>query len=140
MSEHSKDADHAQHDDLKHTPTVTTLGDDELHGFQTNENSLPKGYYRSSFFVGTMFATGLGLSGGVGGFALAAPELGVINADIGPDANVTWVSLVYTLTLAIGLLLVGRLSDLFGYVLILFVVAKYLSEILFLEMGRSNRV
>lgn len=41
-------------------------------------------------------------------------RLGVINADIGPNANVTWVSLVYTLTLAIGLLLVGRLSDLFG--------------------------
>jgi len=117
MSETSKDVHHAQLDDLKHIPTTTTtIGDDELHGFQANESSLPKGYYRSSFFVGTMFATGLGLSGGVGGFALAAPELGVINADIGPDANVTWVSLVYTLTLAIGLLLVGRLSDLFGYV------------------------
>ena len=117
MGETSKDVHHAQLDDLKHIPTTTTtIGDDELHGFQANESSLPKGYYRSSFFVGTMFATGLGLSGGVGGFALAAPELGVINADIGPDANVTWVSLVYTLTLAIGLLLVGRLSDLFGYV------------------------
>jgi len=117
MSDTSKDVHHAQLDDIKHIPTTTTtIGDDELHGFQANESSLPKGYYRSSFFVGTMFATGLGLSGGVGGFALAAPELGVINADIGPDANVTWVSLVYTLTLAIGLLLVGRLSDLFGYV------------------------
>lgn len=90
------------------------IDEDVLRGFQTDENSLPKGYYRSSFFIGTMFATGLGLSCGVGGFALAAPELGVINADIGPDANVTWVSLVYTLTLAVGLLLVGRLSDLFG--------------------------
>ena len=45
---------------------------------------------------------------------MAAPELTVINADIGPDPNVTWVSLVYTLTLAVGLLLVGRLNDLFG--------------------------
>jgi MFS family permease len=42
------------------------------------------------------------------------PRLSVINADIGPDANLAWVSLVYNLTLAIGLLLVGRLSDLFG--------------------------
>ena len=63
--------------------------DHVLHGFQTDENSLPKGYYRSAFFVGTMFATGLGLSAGVGGFALAAPELSVINADIGPDGNIT---------------------------------------------------
>jgi len=121
MSDHSKEAHHAQHehehdDDLKPVATATTTGDDELHGFQASASSLPPGYYRSSFFVGTMFATGLGLAGGVGGYALAAPELGVINADIGPDANATWVSLVYTLTLAIGLLLVGRLSDLFGYV------------------------
>ena len=87
-----------------------------IRGFETSTSSLPKGYFRSSFFVGTMFATGLGLAAGVGGFALAAPELAVINADIGPNGNLTWVSLVYTLTLAVGLLLVGRLSDLFGYV------------------------
>jgi MFS family permease len=48
---------------------------------------------------------------GVGGFALAAPLLGVINDDIGPDPNYVWIALVYTLTLAIGLVLVGRLSD-----------------------------
>jgi MFS family permease len=53
-------------------------------------------------------------SQGVGGFALAAPLLGVINDDIGPDPNYLWIALVYTLTLAIGQVLVGRLSDLFG--------------------------
>ena len=37
-----------------------------------------------------MFVTGLGLSAGVGGYALAAPDLSVINADIRTDANVTW--------------------------------------------------
>lgn len=88
--------------------------DGDLHGFTARFDSLPKGYYTSSFFVGTMFATGLALAGGVGGFALAAPNLGIINADIGPDPSYVWISLVYTLTLAIGLLLVGRLSDLFG--------------------------
>jgi MFS family permease len=50
----------------------------------------------------------------VAGFALAAPILGVINADIGPSPYLTWVALAYTLPVAIGLLLVGRLSDLFG--------------------------
>jgi hypothetical protein len=117
MSDHSKDIDVLEQEHIDSSPTISEKPnneDDVLHGFQTDETSLPKGYYRSSFFVGTMFATGLGLSAGVGGFALAAPELGVINADIGPDANITWVSLVYTLTLAVGLLLVGRLSDLFG--------------------------
>ena len=120
MSDHQKDIDVREHEHAgSHTsPAISekhAVSDDEaLHGFQSDESSLPKGYYRSPFFVGTMFATGLGLSAGVGGFALAAPELGVINADIGPDGNLTWVSLVYTLTLAVGLLLVGRLSDLFG--------------------------
>ena len=85
-----------------------------VHGFTADETTVKKGYFRSSFFLGTMLATGLGLSAAVGGFGLAAPNLGLINADIGPDPNITWVSLTYTLTLAIGLLLVGRLSDLFG--------------------------
>lgn len=48
------------------------------------------------------------------GFALAAPILGVINADIGPSPYLTWVALAYTLPVAIGLLLIGRLSDIFG--------------------------
>jgi len=117
MVDSQKDVEVLEHE---HTGTSRAVSekhnveDDVLHGFQSDENNLPRGYYRSPFFVGTMFATGLGLSAGVGGFALAAPELTIINADIGPDGNVTWVSLVYTLTLAVGLLLVGRLSDLFG--------------------------
>lgn len=117
MGDNAKDIDVMEREQAHSTPPVsekTPFEDDVLRGFQTDSSNLPKGYYRSPFFIGTMFATGLGLSAGVGGFALAAPELGVINADIGPDANVTWVSLVYTLTLAVGLLLVGRLSDLFG--------------------------
>lgn len=117
MSETQKDIEVQEQERDAISPPISEKHhqeDDVLHGFQTDENSLPKGYYRSAFFLGTMFATGLGLSAGVGGFALAAPELSVINADIGPDGNITWVSLVYTLTLAVGLLLVGRLSDLFG--------------------------
>ena len=51
---------------------------------------------------------------GGGTFALAAPLLSIINDDIGPDPNYLWIALVYTLTLAIGQVLVGRLSDLFG--------------------------
>jgi hypothetical protein len=117
MSDHHKVPDVLEQEHANSSPTTSEKPyheDDVIQGFQTDETSLPKGYYRSPFFVGTMFATGLGLSAGVGGYALAAPELSVINADIGPNANVTWVSLVYTLTLAVGLLLVGRLSDLFG--------------------------
>ncbi|KAI9809979.1 MAG: hypothetical protein M1827_006746 [Pycnora praestabilis] len=93
-----------------------TEGDDDraFVGIALDESQLPKGYFTSSFFIGTMLAVGLGLAAGVGGFALAAPILTFINEDIGPDPSYVWVSLVYTLTLAIGLTLVGRLSDLFG--------------------------
>jgi MFS family permease len=54
------------------------------------------------------------LGQGGGTFALVAPLLGIINDDIGPDPNYLWIGLVYTLTLAVGQVLVGRLSDLFG--------------------------
>lgn len=119
MTQHEKDINyqHTEHSSNSPATSEKHVSDDNgVHGFEATEGTLPKGYFRSSFFVGTMFATGLGLAAGVGGFALAAPELGRINADIGPNGNLTWVSLVYTLTLAVGLLLVGRLSDLFGFV------------------------
>ncbi|KAF2122211.1 fungal trichothecene efflux pump [Lophiotrema nucula] len=61
-----------------------------------------------------MFAIGASFGCGVGGFGLAAPVLGFINADIGPDPNLSWVALSYLLTNSVGLMLVGRLSDLFG--------------------------
>lgn len=85
-----------------------------MSGFESDERPLPPGYYRKPYFLGSMLSVGLGVMAGVGGFALAAPLLGVINADIGPSNNITWVSLTYTLTLAVGLLLVGRLTDVFG--------------------------
>lgn len=34
---------------------------EDADNFQTEEDALPAGYFRSSFFVGTMAAVGLGL-------------------------------------------------------------------------------
>jgi len=104
MSDHQKGIEVLEHEQAVSSPTISEKpqqDDDALHGFQTDESNLPKGYYRSSFFVGTMFATGLGLSAGVGGFALAALELNAINADIGPDANVCSFSGTCLLSLAV---------------------------------------
>ena len=107
---HAEKVDPATDSDNPHISS----SDDVLHGFETHLDNLPAGYYRSSFFLGTMFAVGIGLTSAVGGFGLAAPALGLINSEIGPDPNINWVSFVYTLTLSISLLLVGRMSDLFG--------------------------
>ncbi|KAI8942463.1 hypothetical protein NX059_000531 [Plenodomus lindquistii] len=51
---------------------------------------------------------------GTGAYSFIAPILGVVNADVGPDANYFWIGLVNTLGQACGFTMVGRLSDLFG--------------------------
>ncbi|KAF2261286.1 MFS general substrate transporter [Lojkania enalia] len=90
--------------------------EDDIKGrdFTVSDSELPKGYFTSANFLGSMFAIGLSFGCGVGGFGLAAPVLSFINADIGPDPNLSWVALSYLLTNSVGLMLVGRLSDLFG--------------------------
>ncbi|KAF9895194.1 hypothetical protein FE257_000096 [Aspergillus nanangensis] len=90
---------------------------DETVGFTSDYDQLPKGYFYSPSFIGTMLAVGLGLSASTGGFGLAAPNLALINEDLGPDPNINWVSFVYTLTLSVGLLIFGRLTDVFGFVI-----------------------
>ena len=105
---------HAQHHE-GHANIPLTTHDDSLiqHGFAHNTDSLPPGYFRSTYFIGTFLAIGMNLACSTGGFALIAPVLGSIDVDIGPGP-IIWVALVYTLGLAIGLTLVGRLTDLFG--------------------------
>ncbi|PYH65808.1 MFS general substrate transporter [Aspergillus vadensis CBS 113365] len=56
----------------------------------------------------------LGLLAAIAGFAFPAPLLAIINQDIGPSADISWVSLTYTLTIAVGLTLIGRITDIFG--------------------------
>ncbi|EON97829.1 putative trichothecene efflux pump protein [Phaeoacremonium minimum UCRPA7] len=82
--------------------------------FEVDEHALPPGYFRSRFFIGSMTGIGLGLMAGVAGFAYAAPILSIINADIGPDPNIVWVALAYTLTSAVTLTIIGRVTDIFG--------------------------
>ena len=83
-------------------------------GFAADADELPKGYFTSVNFIGTFCAIGFNLMASTGGFALIAPVLLQINVAVGPSPNIIWMALVYTLGLAIGLTLVGRLTDLFG--------------------------
>ncbi|GAQ47668.1 trichothecene efflux pump [Aspergillus niger] len=77
------------------------------------DNGLPPRYFCSSLFLGSMTAIGLGLLAAIAGFAFPAPLLAIINPEIGPSADISWVSLTYTLTIAVGLTLIGRTTDIF---------------------------
>lgn len=64
-----------QHDISVNTSTHTTDTNvahqhnetsDTIVGFEADEDSLPKGYFRSRFFIGTFMAIGLSLWAGTG--------------------------------------------------------------------------
>jgi len=99
-----------------HTPTNHDADLDAAIGrdFTVDNDDLPKGYYFSPSFIGSMFAIGANLCSGTGAFTLIAPILSFIDEDIGPSPNLTWVALAYLLTTSIGFAFVGRLSDIFG--------------------------
>jgi hypothetical protein len=119
--------------DVEQTPSSDDEISEQVGNFETDQNGLPPGYFTSRFFVGTMLAIGLGLFSGTAGFKFAGPVLAVINAELGPvsevlwqhawngrltavvqDPDYIWISLIYTLASAITLLLIGRISDVFG--------------------------
>jgi len=114
MAEMEKSA--AIHQDIISTQSSDQVDTDSeiIHGFETDVEHLPDGYFRSAFFIGSMLAVGLSLTCGVAAFGYAAPLLTQINAELGPDPMFVWVSLVYNVMLSIGLVIVGRLSDIFG--------------------------
>jgi hypothetical protein len=86
----------------------------ECHGFTVDVEHVSKEYFTSKYFVGTYVAHCSTFLGGLGGFNLIAPILSYINADVGPSENILWLALVYTMGLAVGLSLMGRITDIFG--------------------------
>ncbi|KIW76455.1 hypothetical protein Z517_11201 [Fonsecaea pedrosoi CBS 271.37] len=104
--------------------------DDKASDIKTEEVSSPDGegnahhapseyingkpYWRTKRFQGSFWAIGFGCLACYAGFAMPANTLALINDDIGPSASISWVSLTWTLTVAVGYTLVGRLSDIFG--------------------------
>lgn len=75
---------------------------------------VPVSYWFSPKVLGSFVAIGCGFAAPTGGFALVAPLLGTINEDIGPSDNIPWVALVYLVCQAVFVLIVGRLTDVFG--------------------------
>jgi len=114
-----KSETHAADEILSSSDHTQTNHDSDLDAvigrdFTVDNDDLPKGYYFSLSFIGSMFAIGANLGSGTGAFSLIAPILSFIDEDIGPSPNLTWVALAYLLTTSIGFAFVGRLSDIFG--------------------------
>ncbi|KAF2165680.1 hypothetical protein M409DRAFT_23970 [Zasmidium cellare ATCC 36951] len=102
---------------VEYGPTDTTS---DIQPTQSNEPGIDvvvvshKRPYGDVNFIGTYVAAGLGACSVYGAFVLPATSLSYINTAIGPSANITGVVLAWTLCLAVGYTLVGRLSDIFG--------------------------
>lgn len=111
-----KDASSGVEPSIEHVTKVPPNNDviPEYHGFATDIEHVPKGYFTSKYFLGTYTAHVFTFLGGLAGFNLIAPILGQIDADIGPSDNINWVALVFTLGLALGIGLMGRVTDIFG--------------------------
>ncbi|RDW77731.1 hypothetical protein BP6252_05784 [Coleophoma cylindrospora] len=103
-----------------HDPTApVTLRHDKIapEAVGGSYADMPKGYYLSKGFLGTLLATCLAQISGYLGWVLPANTLSLINISLGGPGgspNITWVALAWTLGFTIGLALVGRLSDIFG--------------------------
>ncbi|KAG8161826.1 hypothetical protein KVR01_008813 [Diaporthe batatas] len=76
--------------------------------------TMHQGYFRSPQFLGTLTAQCLASICAYVAWVLPSNTLSLLNAELGPSPNITWVATVYTLGCSVGFLLVGRLSDLYG--------------------------
>lgn len=101
-------------DDPEHTKSATGFDRAEEIEHVAETSDMPKGYFRSPLFLGSYTAAGLGLLAAIAGFSFIAPVLSIINEDVGPSTNISWIAILYTLAIAVGLTVAGRLGDLFG--------------------------
>ncbi|KAI1479787.1 trichothecene efflux pump [Daldinia eschscholtzii] len=79
-----------------------------------DSKQLPAGYYSSARVIGTFGGIGFSLLGTYWAFSVGASVITTINQDIGPSANSSLFSIVWTVCDCISILLFGRLSDRFG--------------------------
>ncbi|KAL9566692.1 hypothetical protein ACKAV7_009129 [Fusarium commune] len=86
----------------------------DKNAFGDELDRMPNGYYWSPQFIGTLAAQCLASTCAYLGWVLPSNTLALINADIGPSAQIAWVATVWTMGSSIGFLTVGRLSDLYG--------------------------
>ncbi|EXJ87481.1 hypothetical protein A1O3_04441 [Capronia epimyces CBS 606.96] len=95
--------------DLTRVTTADTLTADAIGG-----EHLGNKYYRSFRFIGTILGTSLALCAAYAAYLLPVGIISYINEDIGPDPDNVWIPVVWAICVALGYMLFGRLSDIFG--------------------------
>ncbi|KAL4937901.1 hypothetical protein BDV06DRAFT_215544 [Aspergillus oleicola] len=104
-----------EHDSARavvHADGTVTYVDVQAIGGEMED--MPKGYFKSLPFLGTVLAQCLGSIVAYMGWVLPSNTLTLINAELGNSPNINWVATVWTLSSCVGFLLIGRLSDIFG--------------------------
>jgi MFS family permease len=94
--------------------STNAAGGRTITGFDADIETAPEGYLWSINLWGSLTAIGMSFGSAVGQFALAAPILDIINEDIGPNPNITWISYVAVLGIAVSLPITARYTDIFG--------------------------
>ncbi|KAL4919148.1 fungal trichothecene efflux pump [Aspergillus aurantiobrunneus] len=97
---------------VRHADGTTNYVDAQALGGDVED--MPKGYFRSLPFLGTVLGQCLGSIVAYLGWVLPSNTLTLINAELGNSPNINWVSTVWTLSSCVGFLLIGRLSDIYG--------------------------
>lgn len=91
------------------SPPTTTGNVDKLRSeaLAADSKQLPQGYYSSTRVIGTFGGIGFNLLGTYWAFSVGAAVITAINQDIGPSANSSFFSIVWTTCNCISILLFG---------------------------------
>ncbi|KAI2637699.1 fungal trichothecene efflux pump [Hypomontagnella submonticulosa] len=97
-------------------PTRTNEDGDQIRSeaLAADSKELPTGYFSSVRIIGTFAGISFSLLGTYWAFSVGAAAITAINQDIGPSANASLFSIIWSVCDCISILLFGRLSDRFG--------------------------
>ncbi|CAK7198194.1 hypothetical protein SEUCBS139899_000852 [Sporothrix eucalyptigena] len=116
MADQVQAIEKAEATDVVHVPSNVDEKDNDASSINeaARGDNLPDGYYKNIQFIGLVVGFCLGIISTYVIFVMATTILSYTNEDIGPSANISWVSIARTLGQSTVFLIQGRLSDLFG--------------------------
>ncbi|KIW02319.1 uncharacterized protein PV09_06465 [Verruconis gallopava] len=99
---------------VRHESLAAPVEEDCIAPEAIGTDNLPDGYFTSWKFIGTILGVSLMNISLYVSYVMPVNFLSIINADIGPDPKYVLIPITKTLGRGVGVLLVGRLGDIFG--------------------------